>query len=68
MATGAESMPETVDSNNDCKDEQTGSSKDKPTVVIILGMAGSGKTTFVQVCDHPTFVTCTSVSGWKCNE
>ena len=27
----------------------TGGSEEKPTCIIVLGMAGSGKTTFVQV-------------------
>ena len=27
---------------------------DRPTCIICLGMAGSGKTTFIQVCMRPT--------------
>lgn len=34
-------------SNEDCKPKPT--TKKSPTCLIVLGMAGSGKTTFVQV-------------------
>jgi len=42
---GATSAPEMSKTDNN----STGQKK-KPTCIIVLGMAGSGKTTFVQVC------------------
>ena len=42
VATSAEKMEESTSAQ--------GSQGSKPTCIIVLGMAGSGKTTFVQVC------------------
>ena len=63
MATslGVDDHPEMVDSevtatSSDCDAAATLSAcsqNKKPTCVIVLGMAGSGKTTFVQVIAHP---------------
>ena len=55
MSTMAEAFPPHVpdDSSSSNSDKKTEQSK-RPTCILVLGMAGSGKTTFVQVhvrCD-----------------
>lgn len=48
MAAAGEQNIETS-SENDCKTSTAHSEDKKATCIIVLGMAGSGKTTFVQV-------------------
>lgn len=40
--------PHAESGNSVCSDQKAGQSK-RPTCILVLGMAGSGKTTFVQV-------------------
>ena len=61
MATGGASMEvkeEIISQESDSKP-----SIKKPTCIIVLGMAGSGKTTFVQVCH----ISCYVKIGQQCH-
>ena len=50
-ASGGESLSGNVATSDDkiARSVSTESQKEKPTCILCLGMAGSGKTTFVQV-------------------
>lgn len=67
MDSGAPPPPPSPSSSSEgklCADMSSLSLEEKPTCIICLGMAGSGKTTFVQVkrasqlADCPTQETC----------
>ena len=59
-----------LECNNELKpegksEENKSPDTEKPLCVIVIGMAGSGKTTFVQVCSPKIIVLNQSIRYWK---
>ena len=49
MATSMDESADMAKQPNTSSDQTTEGQASKPTCIVVLGMAGSGKTTFVQV-------------------